>query len=83
MTLSQILSSFRRRRMDYFIDVLNFATLGYLTGVPYGLGRYPYDCAGALPFPEPDTVFGQRLYGAGIDGTGVPDGSVGGKKRAV
>ena len=45
MTLSQILSSFSvgGSKSDYFIDVLNFATLGYLTGVPGGL-------LGPLPF---------------------------------
>ena len=45
MTLSQILSSFSvgGSKSDYFIDVLNFATLGYITGIPGGL-------LGPLPF---------------------------------
>ena len=45
MTLSQILSSFSvgGSRSDYFIDVLNFASLGYVTGFPGGL-------LGPLPF---------------------------------
>lgn len=45
MTLSQILSSFSvgGSRSDYFIDVLNFASLGYITGFPGGL-------LGPLPF---------------------------------
>ncbi len=45
MTLSQILSSFSvgGSRSDYFIDVLNFASLGYVTGFPGAL-------LGPLPF---------------------------------
>ncbi|HOO25253.1 MAG TPA: MFS transporter [Clostridiales bacterium] len=88
LTLSQILSSFSvgGSKSDYFIEVLNFATLGFFTGIPAGL----MGPTGYLLVPWFRRHFQSRtLY---LIGTYVGDvllvpvfliGSIGGKKHGL